>query len=538
MIPWESDNLSKLKKLGALTLAIILILGLISCEGNRSEQHNSERLDSAEEQAHTDTSEFVTINYLVLGPAPTNGQFNNALKKVNEIMKKKINAELKWEWAPWGELETKYYARLSSGEPLDLITIGTDWLASWTYAAQGSFMSLDDLLPANAPQTYLSIPKEDWLKSTYHGKIVFIPENDFTQWINHGFFYRGDWAKEAGIEKPITNFSAMGKYFQYVKDHKPGVIPWVVSPDNSVIFSGYMESNTDMIELPVTSSFFKIIWAKSYDDKYTVVSPIFTDAFVEMAKMMKDWGDKGYWREDVLKMKVNTYEALMAGLSGADEHHTGTFQALRVEMDKAQPGSELTMFPFSATSKNLLEMPITHGGTAVGAHSLHPDRALMAYDLIRNDEQLYRLINYGIEGVNYVLKNDKLSTPPGYDEQRDKFYSNFWGGRVNKFELPNEKNWDRISELYTQYDTYKKPYPYGQFVFDVSKIETELSAMNQILIEMGPAITFGKAVDPVKAVEELRSKLKAAGYDRALAEVQRQMDEYKEYVEKLVESQK
>jgi putative aldouronate transport system substrate-binding protein len=294
-----------------------------------------------------------------------------------------------------------------------------------------------------------------------------------------------------------------------------------------------------MLELPIDTGFLSIFWAKSYADKYTVGSPVFTDAFLNSAKLTKDWGDKGFWRGDVLNRKdFDSAEVLKEGLTGTAQHHTNTYKSLRVEMDKAQPGSELMMFPFSATRRNLLETSITHGGTSVGAHSKHPERALMAYDLIRNDEQIYRLINYGIEGVNYVVKNGKRYYPPDYDPQRDKFYSDFWGGRVNKFELPHEIYWDNISQLYAEYDTYKKPYPYGQFAFDKSSIEAEMAAISRISNEMGPAIVFGKAGDPVQAVEAFRSKLKAAGYDKALAEIQRQMDEYKKLVEKQVESQK
>lgn len=48
---------------------------------------------------------------------------------------------------------------------------------------------------------------------------------------------------------------------------------------------------------------------------------------------------------------------------------------------------------------------------------------------------------------------------------------------------------------------------------------------------MGPAITYGKAGDPAQAVEQFRSKLKTAGYDKVLAELQRQMDAYKKLIE-------
>ncbi|GIQ65376.1 hypothetical protein PACILC2_39440 [Paenibacillus cisolokensis] len=156
----------------------------------------------------------------------------------------------------------------------------------------------------------------------------------------------------------------------------------------------------------------------------------------------------------------------------------------------------------------------------------------MAYDLIRNDEEIYHLINYGIEGVQYEVKDGKRVQPEGYDETRDSFYSNFWGGRVDKFEIPSINTWDQIEEtLYAEYDKIKKPYPYGQFVFDKTPVEAELTAITQVTGEMGPAITYGKAGDPAKAVEEFRNKLKTAGYEKVLAELQRQLDEFKALME-------
>ena len=189
------------------------------------------------------------------------------------------------------------------------------------------------------------------------------------------------------------------------------------------------------------------------------------------------------------------------------------------------------MFPFSRTRGNLPELSITHGGPSVGAHSKNPERALMAYDLIRNDKEIYQLLNFGMEGVHYEIKDGKRVLPAGYDEARDAFYSDFWGGRVDRFEIPSDTVWDGISTLYDEYDGYKKPYPYGRFIFDKSQIDAELTAISQVTGELGPAILWGKAGDPAKAVEEFRAKLKAAGYDKAIEEIQRQLDEFKKQIE-------
>ncbi|CAM4181462.1 MAG: extracellular solute-binding protein [Paenibacillus macerans] len=530
--------MSKWKKGLSLLLTAMLVFVLASCGGNgggggdaKGSAGNSggnSANPGAEGSGDIDTSKFVKISYLVLGDKPKNGQFEKVLAEVNKIMKEKINAELEWKWIEWADWQTKYNLALASGEPYDLITIGTDWLDTWGNAQRGAFMNLDELLPKYAPETWKSVPEEDWKESMYNGKIVLIPENDYTQWVNHGFFYRGDWAKEAGITEPIKDWESIGKYLQYIKDNKPDVIPWDAASGTQT-WGGFVQSSTDELELPISTGFLPVYTAKSYEEKFTVVSPVFEDVFLDYATMMKSWADKGFWREDALNNKNNNRDALKAGLSGLDQHHTQTFSGLRVEMDRLQPGSELQMFPFSRTrGTNLMELSITHGGTSVGAHSKNPERALMAYDLIRNNEQVYHLLNYGIEGVQYVIKDGKRARPEGYDDVRDNFYSDFWGGRVDKFEISSETTWDQIEEtLYAEYDKIKKPYVYGQFVFDKTPVEAELTAISQVTGELGPAIVMGKAGDPAAAVEEFRSKLKQAGYDKVLAELQKQLDAYK-----------
>ncbi len=521
--------MSKWKKRGSWMLSAVLLAALTACGGGGDKTAAGTQGTNAD--GTPDTSKFVKITYVVLGDKPTNGQFEKVMEKVNALMKEKINAELEWKWVEWADWQTKYNLLLASGEPVDLITIGTDWLDTWANAQRGAFMNLDDLLPKYAPKTWAEVTKDHWDESKYNGKIVLIPEDQYTQWVNHGFFYRGDWAKEAGITEPIKNWEQIGQYLQYIKDNKPDVVPWDMA-SGAQTWGGYVQSYTDNLELPISTGYMPVFTAKSNDEKYTVAEPIFSDTFLDYAKLMKSWADKGFWREDALNNKNDNRVALKAGLSGLDQHHTQTFSGLRVEMDKAQPGSELQMFPFNMTGgKNLTELSITHGGTSLGAHSKNPERALMAYDLIRNDEEIYHLINYGLEGTQYELKDGKRTRPAGYDETRDQFYSDFWGGRMDKFEIPSDTTWDKIGDLYAEYDKIKIPYPYGQFVFDKTAVESELTAISQVAGELGPAINFGKVSDPEQAVQEFRDKLKTAGYDKVKAELQKQLDEYKTKME-------
>jgi putative aldouronate transport system substrate-binding protein len=191
------------------------------------------------------------------------------------------------------------------------------------------------------------------------------------------------------------------------------------------------------------------------------------------------------------------------------------------------------MFVFGEAEgrNNLISMSITHGGMSVGAHSKNPERALMVYDIIRHDEEMYMLLNYGIEGIQYIIEDGVMKRPEGYEEAKHQYYSDFWGGRMDKFELPNETFWSGMPEIYARYDKIKKPFPYGRFVFDKTPIEAELAAITDVASQLAPGIAFGKVPDPEKAVEELRQKLLLVGHEKVMAEIQRQLDEYKKLAE-------
>ena len=514
----------KRKKLLIVLLAVTMSASFLGCKKATS--------TTTAKDGKIDTSKFVALNYVVLGNKPTNGQLEKGQEKWNELLKSKVNASLEFKWVEWADWYTKYNLLLASGDSLDLITTASDWLDLWPNAQKGAFKELDDLLPTYAPQTYASVSKDNWEQCKYNGKIVTMPEDNYTQWVNHGFIYRGDWAKEFGITTPIKDWTTFGKYLQGIKDKKPGVIPWDINGGNFSMASGWFNSKTQEINIDAvpTALGTSLYYGKSADDPYTVVSPYMEDTFVDYVKTMKQWGDAGYWRQDALNFKGDANAEMEAGKNGVRQHHTQTYVGWYDQMTKKQPGSDLQFFPFSAESNNLLSMSITHGATSVGAHSKNPERALMVYDLIRNDKDMYRLINYGIEGKNYVEKDGKLDRPAGYDSTKDSFTTDFWGGRNDKLELPSATIYPGYKDLYASYDKIKKVYPYGRFVFNKQAVESEMAALSEVSSKYLPSLSLGKVDDPEKAVADFRAKLKAAGFDKVMAEVQKQMDDYKKLV--------
>lgn len=479
---------------------------------------------SGQKDLSATTTEFVTIDFQVMGDPPANGEADVVSAKINEYLKGKINAAMRFRWVSWTDWLTQYNLLVATGQGLDIVTSG-GWLDCWPNAQKGAFLALDDLLPKYAPRTFAEVPKSDWDLSRYAGKIYFLPENSFTQYVNHGLFYRGDWAKKAGISK-ITTWDDVTKYLDYIKKNMPGIIPWN-NANQWEHGEGWIVSHTEAVPIDVVPG--RLLYFKSFkSDPYAVFSPYMDKTFEDFAVLMKQWADAGYWKADVLNNKDDTRQFLYDGKTGMDEHHIQTYFGLRVEMDRRQPGSDVQMFGFYEPTKNLIRMPITHGASAISAQSKNPERALMLYELIRQDRTLYELLNYGIKDRNYFV-NDKGQRyrPADWDQTKYQYWSDFWGGRVDKFELVDASAWSGRADYLKYLDGFAQPFVWGNFAFDATPVSPQVAAITQVINAMGPAINLGMAGEPKAAVAKLRSQLKAAGIDQVIAEVQKQVNAWK-----------
>ena len=498
-----------------LVVSLIAIAGLVFAGGG------------AEQKTAVDTSRFVEVTHHMMGNAPTNGMDKIVEAEWNKILKERVNAHMVLRWIEWADWYTKYNLLLASGEPIDMIHSSSTWLDMWANAQRGAFLPLDDLIPKYAPITWGEIPAQDWDQARYDGKIIAFPENTYSQYVNHGLYYRGDWAKEFGITKHISSFEEIERYYQGVVDNKPGVYPWDRNNGNDWIMHGWFQSKTDVVLINLPTQY-QIFMGQSFNDPYTLVSVVNEPLFLEFAKKMNDWYKRGFWRKDVLNNTADPREALRAGKSGSDQHHSNTLRYLRKEMDDLIPGSELQMFAWADARGNLVAEPITHGATSIGRNTRNAERSVMIYEQLRQNEEVYRLLNYGIEGIQYEVVNGVRVRPEGYDTATQDFYSDYWGGRVDKFEIPGDQEWLGIWEIWADYDKIiKRPFPYGKFIFDKTPIEPELAAISDVISQYLVPIMYGVVNDPVKAVEDLRAALKQAGHDKIFNEVQRQLNVYK-----------
>ena len=260
-----------------------------------------------------------------------------------------------------------------------------------------------------------------------------------------------------------------------------------------------------------------------------------TDMMVEYAKLMKEWDNIGVWKTDVLNNTASSNrDDYRIGRVAAEQHHTQTWTDLcsatpSNTIYQDDPDAESGFFYFGEETGNVVALSITHGAMAVSAASKNPERALMVYDLLRNDEECYRLLCYGIEGVSYEINDEGLrTTPEGYNSDTDNIngMTNWWWGRNDDLEIRDAtRNWDAIDKLYSEYDSLKIDYPYGQFVPEVDDIQSKIDNINEVYTNYTKQISYGKYQGTAEEiVAEMQSALKQAGIEEVTAALQEQFD--------------
>ncbi|MDR1689403.1 MAG: extracellular solute-binding protein [Clostridiales bacterium] len=476
-----------------------------------------------------DTSKFVTVKMLMLGDPPAGGADKVVYAELNKILKERMNAELEVTWIEWNNYETKYQMELVSGTPYDLIFTTSTWLNLWGHAEKDAFMDMKEMIPYYAPQIYADTTEAEWAGCTYKGEIVALPEHRKWQLSTPVFAYRADWAKEFGIEK-VDSMETLAKYCEGIIANKADCIPYNVGGgvNSNELYSMWLRQNTDFVLGPGSVGMSCPTANVSYDDCWSVASPVFDEKFLEFANLMKEWGDKGFWPEDVMSATVQTEDFFLAGKSGLFNCNVSNYFSLFGRINNEGFDIDIDAFFFDEKRGFAISDVMTQDSCSISANAQNPERALMMYDLFQYDPDIYHLTQYGVKGVHWTIDEEGYRVrPEGYNQETDSYSWNMWSTRNDALELAefNPLQGD-VDAVVAKIKPWSKMNPWGSFILDTSNIDPQIAAINEAGSTWLPAIQFGKAGDPAQAVEKYRQALTNAGIESYITEVERQMQEY------------
>ncbi|MBO9605387.1 MAG: ABC transporter substrate-binding protein [Paenibacillaceae bacterium] len=430
--------------------------------------------------------------------------------EVNKIIQPKINATLKMHLITSSEYDTKMTALLATGEKVDLMFTSNGNMNYSNLVAKGGLVDLTDKLDKLAPDAKKLLADGFLEASAIKGRTYTLA----------AYKEKGSWlgftANKTLVDKykiditKINSLEDMEPYLKTIKDNEPGITPlfavgasripnvnarylWNVSPVQSIVLNQEGTAYTLELDEP---------------------------AYMSTLKTLNKYYQAGYIRKDAPVLKATNDDKSSVLF---------TFGQLKPYVDVQVSNLFGKPFIFQHFGK-----PITTTNDLVGSmmgiptNSKNPDRVLMFYNMMYTDEKLINLVGRGIEGKHYVKTGDKrIDYAPATEGGKKSGYNPnttwMYGNQYLTYLMPGEP--DDIWDQFKKFNAESEIVVNLGFNFDSSELKTEVAAIKNVETEFRPILETG-SVNPDEYVPKFKEKLKAAGIDKVMQEMNKQYKEW------------
>lgn len=502
-----------------LTVIMSLAVALAGCgSGSKDNTENASGSSSspaatssqAQDQKPEQKLEPYVIDWYIIGTSP---QPDNELveAEINKIVQPRINATVKMHIIPFGDYDTKMTALLATGEKVDLMFTSNGNMNYNALVGKGGLVDLTDKLDEFAPDAKRLLSEGFLQASTIKGRVYTLA----------AYKEKGSWlgfiANKALMEKyniditQINSLEDMEPALKTIKENEPTITPILASGNARI---PYIVNRHLWNVSPVQS-----IVLKKDGSGYTLVPD--EPEYVATLKTLHRYFQAGYLRKDSAVMKITNDDRVKSAFM---------FSQLKPYVDIQVSNQYGAPFIYHHFGK-----PVTTTNDLVGSmmgiptNSKDPDRVLMFYNMMYNDEKLINLVGRGIEGKHYVKKGDKrIEFAPDTDGGKKSGYNpgTTWayGNQYLTYLVPGEP--DDIWEQFKKFNEESEVVPNLGFNFDSSNLKTEVAAIKNAESEFRMTLETG-SVDPDEYLPKFKEKLKAAGIDKVLDEMNKQYEEWK-----------
>lgn len=531
------------KRIVCLLLACVMVVGLLAGCGSKEPETTVPAETKAEANAPAETKgeteapsgEIVDIDFYISGTPITDQE--RVMEKANAIIEKEIGAHL--NIIPLSDYTTMQLM-IDTGDDWDMC-FTANWLGDYFGNAQkGAFADLTQLLQDVAPNTYSRIPESLWEGMKVDGKIYgFVNYQLWGSSKQVGLRFRKDIAEEVGFDwkslKKMDILDALNKveteYLEPAKAAHPDMIGWEAQAgSNLVTQQGGLYFGCESVGSDNT-----VGWI-SFDNPETVFNQFASEDFMEYCKIMHRWYEKGYIPADAatsLDTSADRQGAKFlaeAALGWPDD----------IDFTRSQPGAmsmcSNTDAPAVEVGITDLLMPAAAGPTAavaINANSENIEKCAQLMELVNTNDELFKLITFGEEGVDYTWdeNGDLKYTDGGYffNYNEWQFAQSYDDNGFDRVPLSkNQAGDEQKASLQVVYEGDKTAMasPLSGFVFDPSKVSTEIANVTAIIDEMLIPLVTG-TVDPETVIPQFVERLEAAGASTIIAEKQAQIDAWK-----------
>lgn len=463
----------------------------------------------------------VTVVVPSMGPVPRGRPEVEAA--VNEIIQShgiRINLTI----VEVGSWTTTLPMMMAAQEKIDLmLLVPIPTLSFNTMTSQNQLMDITDLVDRHGPDLVKTVQAviPAFLEGTKVNGRLYAVGGLFNKVNSYYYLARADLLDKYGIDiYSMRSMDDIEAALKLVQAGEPSLAPLVGQIEGGVTsyetpvgaFAGY--TNMEAIGDNVSYVFL--------DNPWQVVNYFKTDVFRDRVYKARDWFLKGYIYRDAM-INQEMPEELVKGNKGFSFFMDSE---LGIEAAKsAQIGKQVR-------AVNIHDNPLTTSlmvkfAWGVPSYSKEGEAAVKFLNLLYSRPDLSRLLIWGIEGRDYVIKADGTAAyPPGVTAQTVPYRQMDFLGANQYLVPPWEGNPPDLRATALKQNQTVPASPLLGFTYDTGPVSLEISSIINVVNEYGPGLNSG-AVDPAVVLPRFIKALDDAGAEKLTAEAQRQLNAWK-----------
>jgi putative aldouronate transport system substrate-binding protein len=438
-------------------------------------------------------------------------------RAINAYLKGKVNATVKFNYIDWGAWDQRMNLMYSAGEKCDIL-----FTAQWgndfnRNARQGNFADLTEALQRVTPKLYKAYPAWVWDAGKSGNKIYGVPTG--TGWTpRFGPHFRKDLLTKYNFDlSKVRKLEDLEPFLAAVKKGEPSVTPLLTS-DNDW---GRLYYDLMLDAVPWRAQY---VFVRSRDKDMKVFNAFEDPAFIKLLQLQRRWYQAGYYTKDITphsdamnNLKAGKYAGY---IKEADE--------LSYIGDEANFGGQWAAK--AITAPYLMTHVLQGSMNSICRTTDNLNESLKVIELLHTDQNFYNLVANGIEGDHWVFtdKTKKLIDFPKGVTAQTSIYNPGSGWQYGNGFLAYPREEIQIQgakAAQTANRTARRATVFG-FVFDDTSVKTEMAQLEAVKKELGTPIDYGM-VDLEKNLPILQKRLKDAGIDKVIAEMQRQINAWR-----------
>ena len=525
-----------MKKLVALLLALVLVLGLAACgttapatdSGTKEAEAEAPADDKGEEPAAEegeapaaeggDAGEayYCELILPVMQPIPADVEIKRVEDAINDHILNDLgvtDVKMHLTFASLSDYSDNMSMDLAAGLKHDIIL---GWPFN-TWQANGYMVNLDPYLD-NELAGLLQVLPEGWdLCGAVNGSIYALPCYKGLS-LSWKWFYDHSLVDDVLDPSTVHDLDSLEDALATLKEVYPEE-HFIVFPNQLATLECFVD-HTSVIGT----------YTATVGESTEVVNYYATDAYKRGVERAYRWAQAGYCDpEGSTNTQSHDTLVLSGSAKGVIMGHAYSIETCDAMFDtnSAAAGANID---FGCVQIGISDMATNGLVYGIAYTSENPAAAAKLMNIIWTDEFVASALIYGLEGVSYVWNEDHTSIeyPEGLDMSTVPYTALYTCGAFgNQFLLYGMDSNTSESDKKFMEDLMNNSWYPRQFGFtpSTSNVQTQVAAVSNVVNQYNNVLLYGE-VDPDEYLPEFLSALEAAGINDIVADYQAQLDEW------------